>query len=727
MRNPDDDLDRWTKWSSQNFENLKELFRHEVAAHVLKKQITIGTGLMTVLAILSYFGIREAVDIALNQVVIDAKEEVTKEFRTAVESELNSSRQVRADVQSQVDVTQQFLNWIRQEVDRSKHAFDRSMDEAEANFAYLKGSQEESLEDLQDNLQSFQSEFAAERTKIDWHRELTEITVCDSKELLRRIEGARRGLDTVDRAQRDQHRLVLARCVKELGQRDFKGGELDTKDQAIELLVDLLRRPSDVDVGQSSLEGKRYRTVRTNCIVALKNLGGSTPRTSLAVERMTSMLASPDKFHERDGAAWGLRLLADDNTLTEFAEPIVERAVEQLIDCALSDQEIEVPRVALTTLESIAGASEFAYIAIDDGVSERIRRGLHSPDLDLRLRSTKVVAALGQESGEEWVDALFQLVEEDEDDRVQAIAASSLTRSATEEFANLVETRPDLNEKLAVQAKEARDRSQKDARATALRTLRASRRHEFESGRWSEALEAVNQLIALEPDNAHHKRDLMEMLVITGSYEEARTLVAELRTLDDASEWEVLYDLFDVIALIIGGKPHEAEKARFLSSAERMKDENRSLGGWRFSIFEEFIREKTNLDDASRGEILELVDLADRKVPDLMFEDWSWEPREPVRGEPLAVRVAVSNSGSADSGPFTVEWWAGMGLESPAKTWTVNGLAPGERRELTFEYAGFVKAGIQRCKFAIDPDQSVGEVNRLNNTSFRTIRVGEAQ
>lgn len=111
---------------------------------------------------------------------------------------------------------------------------------------------------------------------------------------------------------------------------------------------------------------------------------------------------------------------------------------------------------------------------------------------------------------------------------------------------------------------------------------------------------------------------------------------------------------------------------------------------------------------------------------DLSFVSWSFNPKIPVQGQPVQVRIGIKNLGSAHAEAFKVEWWAGVNYPSPAEVWQVQGLAPGQEQTLTFTYPGYPSwyAKIQ-TKAVIDPDRRLPDINRENNAWVRATSVSK--
>jgi uncharacterized protein YraI len=83
------------------------------------------------------------------------------------------------------------------------------------------------------------------------------------------------------------------------------------------------------------------------------------------------------------------------------------------------------------------------------------------------------------------------------------------------------------------------------------------------------------------------------------------------------------------------------------------------------------------------------------------------------------VTVKVKNTGNADAGNFTVQWWAGSAVGC---SWPVSGLAPGSAKTLTCTYT-FPNIGNYTVKAVVDSGATVNEANESNNVSQESVQV----
>jgi hypothetical protein len=112
--------------------------------------------------------------------------------------------------------------------------------------------------------------------------------------------------------------------------------------------------------------------------------------------------------------------------------------------------------------------------------------------------------------------------------------------------------------------------------------------------------------------------------------------------------------------------------------------------------------------------------------PDLFVSQFSLDPSTPVQYSQVSVRIGVRNQGTARSGSFIVEWWAGENFTAPACTWKVNSLAAGEERILTCTYKGYRSwYGWLTTKVVVDSSGVVAESNEENNTERKVISVSK--
>lgn len=103
-------------------------------------------------------------------------------------------------------------------------------------------------------------------------------------------------------------------------------------------------------------------------------------------------------------------------------------------------------------------------------------------------------------------------------------------------------------------------------------------------------------------------------------------------------------------------------------------------------------------------------------LPDLFVSEFALEPKVPIQGRPVVVRIGVYNKGNKHSGPFKVQWWAGDNLPKPAQEWRIKGMAARGGRILKYTYKGYRSWYAQiNTKVIIDPESEVKELDKKNN------------
>lgn len=116
------------------------------------------------------------------------------------------------------------------------------------------------------------------------------------------------------------------------------------------------------------------------------------------------------------------------------------------------------------------------------------------------------------------------------------------------------------------------------------------------------------------------------------------------------------------------------------------------------------------------------------RLPDLYVSKFTLRPATPIQGRQVTVKVTTYNKGTANAGPYIVEWWAGENYPSPACTWNVEGTKARGGRVLTCNYRGYPSwYGNLTTKVVIDSRRAVREQNEANNTRKKTIRVKKNQ
>jgi hypothetical protein len=116
---------------------------------------------------------------------------------------------------------------------------------------------------------------------------------------------------------------------------------------------------------------------------------------------------------------------------------------------------------------------------------------------------------------------------------------------------------------------------------------------------------------------------------------------------------------------------------------------------------------------------------ADRPLPDLSATRVAISPNVPVKGQPVDVRITVSNRGDAPVlGGFTVHWFAGENYPDPACQWRVDRLPERGERVVECTYPGYPSAyNSINTKTVVDVGGEVAESNKENNVRIRAVQV----
>ncbi|MGA1841849.1 MAG: CARDB domain-containing protein [bacterium] len=107
---------------------------------------------------------------------------------------------------------------------------------------------------------------------------------------------------------------------------------------------------------------------------------------------------------------------------------------------------------------------------------------------------------------------------------------------------------------------------------------------------------------------------------------------------------------------------------------------------------------------------------AKTELPDLFVSEFTLEPKVPVQGRPVVVRIGVYNKGNKHSGPFKVQWWAGENFPGPENEWKIRDMPARGGRILKYVYSGYRSWYAQiNTKVIIDPENKVKEHDKNNN------------
>lgn len=108
--------------------------------------------------------------------------------------------------------------------------------------------------------------------------------------------------------------------------------------------------------------------------------------------------------------------------------------------------------------------------------------------------------------------------------------------------------------------------------------------------------------------------------------------------------------------------------------------------------------------------------------PDLIFEDWTCRPDPVVKGRPAAIRFVIKNNGAGEAADFRIAWQPDIRDPRPARTWTVDRLAPGESQTFTLDHTWTNIPGDNvTARLQLDPDGRLPETNRADNTWERIV------
>ncbi|MGB3546998.1 MAG: CARDB domain-containing protein [Saprospiraceae bacterium] len=111
-------------------------------------------------------------------------------------------------------------------------------------------------------------------------------------------------------------------------------------------------------------------------------------------------------------------------------------------------------------------------------------------------------------------------------------------------------------------------------------------------------------------------------------------------------------------------------------------------------------------------------------IPDLMISAFQMNPTSPVKGKKINLQAIIKNTGGADAGPFTVQWWAGENYPKPAYEKKISGLRAGAQQVLSFSYTGYPSwYGRITAKMLVDSGNTVAESNERNNELKKTYAV----
>ena len=130
--------------------------------------------------------------------------------------------------------------------------------------------------------------------------------------------------------------------------------------------------------------------------------------------------------------------------------------------------------------------------------------------------------------------------------------------------------------------------------------------------------------------------------------------------------------------------------------------------------------------DEENNEDKMTISVSHQPEPDLYVSEFSLEPSTPIQGSPVSVRIGAYNKGTEESGPFTVQWWAGEKYQAPACTWEVDSMPARGGKILTCTYDGYPSwYSSLTTKAVVDSSDEVAESDEENNEDKMTISVSK--
>ena len=110
--------------------------------------------------------------------------------------------------------------------------------------------------------------------------------------------------------------------------------------------------------------------------------------------------------------------------------------------------------------------------------------------------------------------------------------------------------------------------------------------------------------------------------------------------------------------------------------------------------------------------------------PDLVVTGFSIVPATPAKGEEAAIQVTVKNQGTANAGPFVVQWTQDDTFAPTGPSKQVTSLAAGASTNVNFTYA-FQEARDYNTVVRLDTANTVAEWNESNNMAIFPVTVIE--
>ena len=145
-----------------------------------------------------------------------------------------------------------------------------------------------------------------------------------------------------------------------------------------------------------------------------------------------------------------------------------------------------------------------------------------------------------------------------------------------------------------------------------------------------------------------------------------------------------------------------------------------------FADVDNYLKENKRSDNEIRKTLTVLA--SESYLPDLYLQEISLTPPHPTEKESVIVRVHVYNKGTAPSGSYEVEWWAGQNFQKPSCRWKVDSSAPKGGRILDCRYKGYSRSYSNiTSKAVVDPNNRIKELNKNNNIKTKRIQVSSLQ
>ena len=657
MPNHEDDYDKARKQYDEVFTHVKELYKYEVTSHVVARMTAIGGALLTAFGIAGYFGLTNFLQSVEDDFFNDISE-LTSNYQVKLE---NTKEQLTNDINTKIkeQISNELKKLEEMEIEArvASEVAKRIGKELTKDFSIAR----ENLRGMNSEIEDATNNFNSLKTNIKNSQELNQLDTLDSQKLAERIETARVTLnEDPDNAHEKE---VLGRSVQQLGIREFKGAEREIKIDTLDILRGLLEKePGKTKKGENRLSLEPvsesldpYRVVRNQTVYALRNLASNPPERVTGVGHLTSILTDADKYLERDGAAWGLGILADEVLLSEFQGSKEEKsqvaaALVALVEAAVNDQEPEVRRVALGTLSDIVSTRAFKDFELDIHLGALLRgdklvRGLnldlrailvcqlHNSTWERQERATKVAIVLAESGQTFWRAMLVQMVRWDPNlldipkngrkgELEQCAKRLGMPRSELKIYVKEQLEKPNVTIQktatktllkinpmagLRVLKDELNPGEYERSKRQVLAKLKSKRKTAFQTGRLNKSLEALNEILDITWNDKEQMHNKAELYVMMRKFEEATDLTERLRDMKPNDRDDTLYNFFDASVAVLSGEDIEYKKKTIRHLCESANKQ--VLGsGWRFSVFEDFINE--NYGEELSKQVDELVRIA---------------------------------------------------------------------------------------------------------------------